>query len=178
MLNQGRIITQIVSTPSINPFLPSTLTAVCSDGTVWSKTQAPVFNLFGAMGGGHNGHSDWVPVATPPAPVQLQPVYIQAQPVVGAQQITQPMVQPVIGQSVLPQATVVPFMQPQPVQYTEHREYRSELQPHLARGDGQGQQGGQSGSQQHQGQHYGQPQRGTGGDREQGREQKMGMTGD
>lgn len=165
MLNQGRIITQIVSTPSINPFLPSTLTAVCSDGTVWSKTQAPAFNLFGAMGGGHNGHSDWVPVATPPAPVQLQPVYIQAQPVVGAQQITQPMVQP------LPQAQVLPFIQqPQPVQYTEHREYRSELQPQ------HGQQGG--GNQQHTGQHYGQPQRGTGGDREQGREQKMGMTGD
>lgn len=140
----GRTIVQIVATPSINPFLPSTLTCVCSDGTVWSKTDAPAINLFGALTGQSN-QAHWVQVSAPPAPIALQPVYIP-QPVVQQQ----PMLTPVMQG-----AQVVPFMQQQPVQFSEHREYRSEPQT-----------GGQ-----HQGGGQHQPKQGD-------RDQRMSLSGD
>lgn len=154
MLANGRIITHITTNHAAFPWLPGTTTAVCNDGTVWTKTEAPLINLFGGFMGHNNGHNHgWVQMSAPPAPVQLQPVYIQAQPVQGAVTQTVP---------VMPAQPALQLVQsqPQPMQFSEHREYRSDLQPA----------GGQQGGEQRQG-------RATGGDRgerEQGREQVKG----
>jgi hypothetical protein len=156
----GRQIIHITTSPAPNPFLPSTLTCVCNDGTVWTKQDAPLINMFGAFMG--NSHSEWTQVSAPPQPIIMQPVMIP-QPVVQPMQALpiQQYAQHSVPQQMLPhtQAQVVyPQWQPQPQheQNTVRSEYRYE----------QGQQGQDKGQTQDRDQ------------QRQGREQKHAMAGD
>jgi hypothetical protein len=133
----GRQIIHITSASAPSPFLPSTLTCVCNDGTVWTKQEAPIINMFGAFLS--NGHSEWTQVSAPPQPIIMQPVMIP-QPVVQQTLPIQQYAQNAVPQQMLPQAQVLyPQWQPQP-QPTEYREYR-EQRTSSERDQQQGQQG-------------------------------------
>lgn len=69
----GRQIIQISTLTATNPFLPNTIIALCSDGTVWSKVQHTPFS--GIM---QQHNMQWEQVALPPQPVMMQPVMMPA----------------------------------------------------------------------------------------------------